>query len=258
MHEILTTQPRQARVLDLGSKQGSFPREATPATVVRFDRERPREPVVDLFVQGDASALPFPDHCFDAIVSNHSLEHLDDLAASLCEIGRVIRPHGSLFVSVPDASTISDKLYRWVLRGGGHVNAFTSPGELAGRIERATGLPHAATRTLYSSFLFLNRRYWPRRLKRLICLGAGYEWTLFLYVWASRRLDRWLGLRTGVYGWAFYFGSGPGNIETAACVNVCIRCGCGVPSRLLTPRFRGIRVYRCAQCGATNPFTKDV
>jgi len=258
LHEILTTQPREGLVLDLGSKQGSFRREATPATVVRFDRQRPAEPVADPFVQGDASALPFRDHCFEAIVANHSLEHLDDLDGSLREIGRVIRPQGAIFVSVPDASTITDKLYRWVLRGGGHVNAFTSPEELVRRIAGATGLKHVATRTLWSSLSFLNRRYWPRRLRRLLCLGAGYEWSLFLYVWASRRVDRWLHLRTGVYGWAFYFGEVPGNVETADRVNVCIRCGSGTPSRLLKPRFRGIPVYRCPECGATNPFTEDV
>jgi len=258
MHEILKPLPPTALVLDLGCATGSFPREATQATVVRFDRDRPGH-APERFVQGDAAALPFADNTFDAIVSNHSLEHLDHLDASLREIGRVMRPHGALFVSVPDAGTFTDKLYRWLARGGGHVNAFTSSDELAGTIERGTGLRHRATRTLCSSLSFLNRRNSPRpRPRRLLLLGAGYEWSLFLYVWASRRLDRWLRTRTGVYGWALYFGEVPGPIDTGTSVNVCIRCGSGIRSNLLAPFFRGIPVYRCPTCGATNPFAEDV
>jgi SAM-dependent methyltransferase len=258
MHEIIKPLAPTAFVLDLGCATGSFPREATQANVIRFDRDIPH-PAPGNFVQGDSAALPFADAAFDAIISNHSLEHLDNLDASLQEIGRVLRPQGALFVSVPDSSTFTDKLYRWLARGGGHVNAFTSPDRLATTIERATGLPHRATRTLCSSLSFLNRRNSPRpRPRRLLPLGAGYEWSLFLYVWASRRLDRWLHLRTGVYGWALYFGAAPGNIDTATSVNVCIRCGSGIRSALLKPFFRGIQVYRCPQCGATNPFAEDV
>lgn len=258
MHEILKSLAPTAFVLDLGCAGGSFLSGATAATVIRFDREGPR--LQDgLFVQGDAARLPFADKSFDAVISNHSLEHLDKLEDSLREIGRVIRPHGALFVAVPDASTFTDKLYRWLARGGGHVNAFTSSDQLARAIAEATGLPHVATRTLCSSLSFLNRRNSPRpRPRRLIPLGAGYEWSLFLYVWASRRLDRWLDLRTGVYGWALYFGAVRGNIDTATSVNVCIRCGSGTRASLLKPVFRGIPVYRCPDCGATNPFAKDV
>ena len=52
---------------------------------------------------------------------------------------------------MPDASTFCDKLYRWLSRGGGHVNAFTSSAELAATIERSTGLKHRATKTLHTS-----------------------------------------------------------------------------------------------------------
>ena len=258
MHEILVALKPEAIVLDLGSRTGSFSRDSTEARVIRLDRDRPPSPDT-LFVQSDAAALPFPDRTFDLIVAAHSLEHIDDLASALREIGRVIRPHGALFVSVPDASTFTDKLYRWLARGGGHVNPFTSSEALAGAITKATGLKHVATRTLFSSLAFLNRRTapkpWPRRY---LLAGAGYEWTLFLYVWASRRLDRWVRTRTGVYGWALYFGDVRGNIDTGSSVNVCIRCGSGTPSRLLQPVFRGVAVYHCPACGATNPFAEDV
>src|SRR5258707_9821545 len=130
MHEILKGLPAGSLVLDLGSAGGSFSQAVTPADVVRVDRDDwPARGARERFVQADAAALHFADHTVAAVVSNHSLEHFEDLTSALHEIGRVLRPSGSLFVAVPDASTLTDNLYRWLARGGGHVNAFTSPTE---------------------------------------------------------------------------------------------------------------------------------
>src|SRR6185437_7199800 len=112
MHEILRDLPSSARVLDLGCDKRSFSAAATAARVIRLDREIAFRDPTELAVQGDAALLPFADGSFDAIVSNHSLEHFDDLDGALREIGRVVRRHGSLYVAVPDASTHCDKLYR--------------------------------------------------------------------------------------------------------------------------------------------------
>jgi SAM-dependent methyltransferase len=265
VHELLRSLGPGARVLDLGSARGSFPSNATAATVIALDREIGGEFGTlrgngARFVCADAAHLPFGAGTFEAIVSNHSLEHFEDVSATLAEIARVIRPEGVLFVAVPDAATLTDKLYRWLGkglgRGGGHVNAFTSAEKLAARIEQATGLAHAATLTLYSSLAFLNRRNAPRPLPRkLLFLGGGAEWSLFLYVLISRHIDQWFGLRTSVYGWAFYFGAVHEPIETRDWRNVCIRCGSGFPAPLLRPRrVFGIGVYRCPACGAPNPF----
>src|SRR6267142_3226975 len=176
MHEILRSLPPESLVLDLGSAEGSFPQTVTSASVVRLDRVSPsNRDGRTLFVQADAALLPFPDQTFAAVISNHSLEHFDDLVTVLREIRRVISSNGCLFVAVPDASTLTDKLYRWLASGGGHVNAFVSADETAAVIERVTGLPHVATRALCSSLSFLNRRNAPRPLpRRLLLLGAGY------------------------------------------------------------------------------------
>ena len=159
VHGLLGSLPPGARVLDLGSARGSFPTGSTVATVIALDRDIGRELGAQgnngaRFVCADAAHMPFRARTFQAIVANHSLEHFEDLSAALAEIARVIRPQGVLFVAVPDASTLTDKLYRWLGRGGGHVNAFTSAEKLAARIEQATGLTHAATLTLYSSLAF--------------------------------------------------------------------------------------------------------
>ncbi len=215
-------------------------------------------------VRGDAAHLPFAAGVFAAVISNHSLEHFTDLAGALSEIRRVTARGGALYVAVPDASTLTDRLYRWLGRGGGHVNAFTSAEDLAAQIERATGLHLAAAKTLCSSLSFMNRRNSPRPLpKRMYLLGAGYEWTLFLWAWLSRRVDRWFGTRWSVYGWALYFGALPEPIDPATWVNVCIRCGSGFAAlflhreNLVRRVVPGLRIYRCAHCGAVNPFAEE-
>jgi SAM-dependent methyltransferase len=255
MHEILRVLPGGSRILDLGCAGGSFQESATAARTIRTDREggpsRSQK-----FVQADAAHLPFADGAFAAVISNHSLEHFDDLAGALCEIRRVVAQDGALFVAVPDASTLTDKLYRWLARGGGHVNPFTSADDVAAMIASLTGLRHIATRTLYSSLSFLNRRNSPHPIpRRLWLMGAGYEWSLFLYSWLSRRLDRWLKTRTGVYGWAFYFGEIDMPIDLQGWPNVCIRCGSGLSELVVATNAKWpcLRTWRCPQCSALNP-----
>lgn len=264
MDEILKELPVGALVLDLGSAQGSFSRDSTLATAIRFDQEAPARVDGEIVVLGNAAYLPFADRVFQAVISNHSLEHFQDLERSLEEIGRVIDPRGALFVSVPDASTLTDKLYRWLARGGGHVNAFFSPEEVISAIERTTGLGHVATKTLCSSLSFLNRRDSPRpRPRRLLLLGGGFEWSLLLYTWVSRRIDCFLHARTSVYGWAFYFGEISSHVSTGTNLNVCIRCGSGTPAailqegRLVRAWLHVFRRYTCPRCGAANPFIED-
>ena len=265
MHEMFRSLQPRSRVLDLGCASGSFSADATLAEVVRVDRDQPARLGKDAtFVRSDAASLPFRDHTFDVIISNHSLEHFTDLRGALSEIRRVISPGGSLFVAVPDASTLTDRLYRWLAKGGGHVNPFRSAEETAALIADSTGLTHLGTRILCSSLSFLNRRNSPRPTpRRLLLVGGGYEWSLWLYVWLSRRIDRLLKTRSSIYGWAFYFGSIGEAIETTTWKNVCIRCGSGSPAAKLESSSRvrrnllGLRTYRCPDCGAQNPFASD-
>jgi SAM-dependent methyltransferase len=51
-----------------------------------------------LFVRGDATALPFPDHQFDVVVSRFALHHMDNPAAAVAEMARVCRGAGSVTV----------------------------------------------------------------------------------------------------------------------------------------------------------------
>jgi ribosomal protein L40E len=265
MHEILRNLPDRACVLDLGSRNGSFGPECCPgAVIVRLDMESASLHWNGGFVQADAASLPFRGRTFEAVVANHSLEHMADLTSVLDEIGRVIRRGGRLYVAVPDASTLTDKLYRWVYHGGGHVNPFRSAGQLTLQISHATSLPLAATRALYSSFGFLERRnFHPRPPRRLWLLGNGNPRFIAVMSYAARLLDRWLRTRTSLYGWAFYFGDIPETIETTAWTNVCVNCGAGHSEAALTCNklirrvFMAVKAYNCPNCGSWNLFTKD-
>jgi SAM-dependent methyltransferase len=262
VHEILENFGPGQRILDLGSGAGSFPSSFGPFIAIRADLDYPPTSAEN-FAQADAASLPFPDHTFDALISNHSLEHFHDLSGALSEIGRVLKPTGALFIAVPDASTFGDRLYRWLTWGGGHVNPFTSAQELAATIERATHLPHVQTRTLCASLSFLNRRTFRiRRPKRYLLVGNGTAISLHLFTWFARLSDRLFGTRIGVYGWALYFGSFPVPIDTDVWSNVCIRCGSGAQSewlrqmKLVRRRFF-LEVYRCPSCGTSNVLSED-
>jgi SAM-dependent methyltransferase len=258
VREILGSLPPGARVLDLGSATGSFDAAAYPCRVVRVDAEQ-FLPAPAGFVQADAAALPFRSGAFDAAICNHGLEHFVRLDAAIAEIGRVVKPEGAFFIAVPDASTFTDILYRWLARGGGHVNPFTSAERLAAHIEHLTGFPHAGTRLLHSSLSFLNRR--NRKApppRKLLLLGGGREWTLVLANALLRFSDRVLGTRASVYGWALYFGRVGEKVETRACSNVCARCGSGHAAEWLETSGYATRwFYHCPQCGARNVFTRD-
>ena len=263
MREFLGHLAPGARVLDLGSGRGSFPASAYPLHTVRVDRERPPADADADAVQADAARLPFRDACFDAIVANHSLEHFRNLGAVLAEVRRVLKRGGSLYVSVPDSTTLSDHLYRFFARGGGHVNRFRSAGEVERLIREATGLSCQARRTLFTSLAFLhpeNRK--GRRAGRMLAVAFVGERTLRWATWLARKLDRRFGTRLSIYGWAFYFGPGAEAADTTPWTNVCVRCGAGHPfARLAAEGAVNLEAwiprFRCPDCGAWGLYTAD-
>jgi len=246
MNELLHSLPAGARVLDLGARTGSFQSPRTDLRIVRLDIEMVAGRGSGFYIAADAARMPFASGVFDAVISNHSLEHFVELDPTVREIGRVLRKNGALYIAVPDATTLTDRIYRWLGRGGGHVNAFRTPRDVIDLIERLTRLPHRGTRPLISGLSFLNAHNFMSRPPRKIALFAfGNEYFLAVLIWILRSIDRRLGTRLSHYGWAFYFGAvempRPGEVW----INVCVRCGSGHPT---VPKF----FYRCPQCGGWN------
>jgi SAM-dependent methyltransferase len=78
-------------------------------------------------VRGDALALPFPDGCFDRVIASEILEHLPDDVTAMAELARVLRPGGTMAVTVPRCGP---EFVNWALSDeyheveGGHVRIY--------------------------------------------------------------------------------------------------------------------------------------
>jgi GT2 family glycosyltransferase/SAM-dependent methyltransferase len=68
------------------------------------------------FKEGNAAAIPLPDHSVDVVVSFETIEHHDKHEEMITEIRRVLRPGGFLVISSPNRPVYSDK--------AGHHNEF--------------------------------------------------------------------------------------------------------------------------------------
>ncbi|MFJ1796937.1 class I SAM-dependent methyltransferase [Kitasatospora griseola] len=91
-------------VLDVGCGNGKF--------VSRLHKDRPDLQVVGMDISAgiladvpkpvlvaDAQALPFADNSVDAVLALHMLYHVGDIAATIEELARVLRPGGVLIAS---------------------------------------------------------------------------------------------------------------------------------------------------------------
>jgi len=78
-------------------------------------------------VRGDALSLPFADGVFDRVIASEVLEHIVDDLAAMRELARVLRPGGTMAVTVPSAGP---ELVNWLLSDayhdvpGGHVRIY--------------------------------------------------------------------------------------------------------------------------------------
>jgi SAM-dependent methyltransferase len=75
---------------------------------------------LDAAVVIDGGRLPLPDQSFDVIVSDYTLEHVEDPAGFMSEAWRVLRPGGSMFFRTPNrrhyVATISRLTPHWFHR----------------------------------------------------------------------------------------------------------------------------------------------
>jgi SAM-dependent methyltransferase len=89
------------RVLDVGSADGPSVGWMTKAGR-RFTLDiHPEGLMPGEGVCGTATALPFGDETFDVVAAFDVVEHCEDEALAVSELGRVLRPGGRLLLSVP-------------------------------------------------------------------------------------------------------------------------------------------------------------
>ena len=123
----------------------------------RGGRGARRAPTADV-KQGDALALPFADGEFDRVVAAEVLEHIPDDSAAIAELVRVLRPGGTVAVTVPRWLPETDLLgaVGRVPRGRGrarpHLHAATS----WSASWRGAGLTHDGTHHAHG----LHSPYW--------------------------------------------------------------------------------------------------
>src|SRR6202161_4748132 len=78
-------------------------------------------------VQGDAHQLPFPDATFDRVICSEVLEHIPDDVSAMRELNRVLRPGGTMAITVP---RFGPELINWALSDeyhnvpGGHIRIY--------------------------------------------------------------------------------------------------------------------------------------
>ncbi len=110
------------QVLDVGAGPGFLVREMADAVrpaghvtgldinehMVAIAQRRAAELPADLvtIVQGDATALPFPDAAFDVAVSTQVYEYVEDITDALAELHRVLRPGGRAVILDTDWDSI--------------------------------------------------------------------------------------------------------------------------------------------------------
>jgi SAM-dependent methyltransferase len=257
--------PPSQRILDLGCGAGSLPAQLAALNVTGVD--------VDATTLGnnarfpcacaDSHRLPFAGSSFDLVICHHSLEHFHDASGTIQEIRRVLRPEGRLFVTVPDGRSFSDRLYRLLLCGGGHLQRFTFE-NITVQIEAGTQLHLAGWKELATSFIFVKKRNFvpapqgslpgplPRRMRWLGMLPSWvFSGLRILLNLATRWTDRCFSTRLSRYGWALAFTPDKRSPqEEPESLNVCMFCGAGFDEE---PAARVARwFYRCPYCAGVN------
>jgi hypothetical protein len=251
---------------DIGCGRGSFDYSAYRCRILGIDVDLDRRALYFdgdrvAYVRAHSHAIPLPEASVDAVICNHSLEHIPNYEKTLEEIGRILKTNGFLWIAVPNGFGFDDRVYRLLYAGGGHVNRFTFE-TIRRSVESITGLRLLEWNTLLTSFTYCRRPpenvwpYLPRRLKLLhnsrILVGAA---PLILNA-ATRLIDK--SLRTGfsIYGWGFVFGpAGSVAPPLPSYFNVCSACGSGHRWDALRPKSYTawhIKFYKCPHCEQTN------
>jgi ubiquinone/menaquinone biosynthesis C-methylase UbiE len=111
--------PENANVLEVGSGPGILWRankervpqgwqitlsDFSPGMVAEEQQNLRDVPGHFTFEVIDAQSIPYEDEVFDAVIANHMLYHVPDIAQALREIRRVLKPDGKLYAATNGAN----------------------------------------------------------------------------------------------------------------------------------------------------------
>ena len=144
---------------------------------------------------GNALSLPFPDQSFDKVLCSEVLEHIPDYGQALNEISRILKPGGTLAVSVPRfwpewvCWALSDDYHN---EPGGHVRIFRE-GQLKGAVEsRGLSFFHRHfAHGLHSPYWWLKCAVGVKRedVKIVNLYKSFLEWDILQGPWLTRALE---------------------------------------------------------------------
>jgi SAM-dependent methyltransferase len=149
-------------------------------------------------VQGDATRLPFADATFDRVIASEVLEHIPDDVTAMGELARVLRPGGTMAVTVPAwlpervCWALCDE-YHAPFVAGGHVRIYRET-ELREKLRGAGVEPGAAHRAhaLHSPYWWLRCAVGPTNETNPVVRGYRkvLEWDIVSAPAATRVADR--------------------------------------------------------------------
>ena len=248
MNNILGTLDESQIAVDLGCGGGSFNYMAHRCRILGIDvtldqsRLKRNGSRID-YVQSTSAEIPLCANSVDAVICNHTLEHFHHYENTLREIGRILKPKGLMWISVPNGFGFEDALYRMLYSGGGHVNRFTFQ-SMVDAVQNATDLVLIQSNRLYSGFVYLT--------------ALHHYHTVFVLNGGTRIIDKLLGTQLSLYGWGFVFARAVTQLDPLdSYFNVCCSCGSGDPISTLKSSGRirrrlGFRLYECSNCRQTN------
>ena len=156
-----------------------------------------KPPASPVTLAADALALPFEDGHFDRVIASEILEHIPDDRAAIAELTRVVRPGGTVAVSVPRRWTeqicwaLSDQYHEVE---GGHIRIYRGSELLASLVDaglRPIGQHHA--HALHSPYWWLkcavgvdDENVLTRQYHRLLV------WDMMSRPWLTRTAERLL------------------------------------------------------------------
>jgi SAM-dependent methyltransferase len=156
--------------------------------------QRVRGPVV----RADVSSLPFADASFDAVVLGEVLEHVEDDRGALAEVHRVLRPGGTLALSVPSNPAWFGPSDVWA----GHFRRYTQD-DLLEKVAAAQFQPIRCVGWGFPVSAAYHRRVFDRRAERLAGEGRPHGWKAVAVAGlrAALQIDRaFVGVERGALG----------------------------------------------------------